>query len=66
VQEHQRRRRSALVVRVRCEPGRVAAACLADAYEQVVPVVRRGIGRPGTPAGDAKTGPASWKGGVAG
>ena len=29
------------VVRVRFEPSRLAAACLADAYEQVVPLGRR-------------------------
>jgi len=66
VEQRQRRRRSALVVRVRYEPSRVAAACLADAYEQVVPVVRRGIGRRAPSADTAGTGPAYWKGGIAG
>lgn len=37
----QRRRRPALIVQVRYEPSRVAAACLADAYEQILPVVCR-------------------------
>lgn len=66
MEQRQRRRRSALVVRVRYEPSRVAAACLADAYEQVVPVVRRGIGRRGRPADTAETEPNHWKGGMAG
>ena len=35
------RRSPARVVRVRFEPSRLAAACLADAYEQVVPLGRR-------------------------
>jgi hypothetical protein len=66
--EQRQRRRSALVVRVRYEPSRVAAACLADAYEQVVPVVRRGVGRRGRPADSAGTEPPQWnrKGGTAG
>jgi hypothetical protein len=41
----QRRRRPALIVRVRYEPSRVGAACLADAYEQILPVVRRAPAR---------------------
>jgi hypothetical protein len=32
-----------LAVRRRFEPSRIAAACLAAAYEQVVPIVRRPI-----------------------
>jgi hypothetical protein len=64
--EQRQRRRSALVVRVRYEPSRVAAACLADAYEQVVPVVRRGLGHRGRPADTAWTEPTHWKGGTAG
>ena len=39
----QRRRESVRVVRVRFEPSRLAAACLADAYEQVVPLVRQRV-----------------------
>ena len=35
------RRRPDRVVRVRFEPSRLAAACLVDAYEQVVPLVQR-------------------------
>jgi hypothetical protein len=41
VPEGQRRRGPVRVVRVRFEPSRLAAACLADAYEQVVPLVQR-------------------------
>jgi hypothetical protein len=67
VEQHHRRRRSALVVRVRYEPSRVAAACLADAYEQVVPVVRRDVGRRGPGTEEAVgAGPGHWRGGIAG
>ena len=39
------------MVRVRYEPSRVGAACLADAYEQVVPSrQRRAPGRAAPPA----------------
>jgi hypothetical protein len=41
VPDGQRRRESVRVVRVRFEPSRLAAACLADAYEQVVPLVHQ-------------------------
>jgi hypothetical protein len=64
VHEGQRRRRCPVVVRVRYEPSRVAGACLADAYEQVLPVGRRGIGRRAVPEGDARTLRESWKGGM--
>ena len=66
MEQHQRRRRAALVMRVRHEPSRVAAACLADAYERVVPVVRRGNGRLEAPAGAAATAPSYRQGGITG
>jgi hypothetical protein len=40
-EQRRRRRRSALIVQVRYEPSRVGAACLADAYEQVLPAAHR-------------------------
>jgi hypothetical protein len=40
-EQRRRQRRSALIVQVRYEPSRVGAACLADAYEQVLPAVQR-------------------------
>jgi hypothetical protein len=36
-----RKDRTVLQIQVRFEMSRVAAACLADAYEQIVPIARR-------------------------
>jgi hypothetical protein len=64
-EQRQRQRRSTLIVQVRYEPSRVGAACLADAYEQVLPVVRRGLVRHDLRAA-ADTTPTERQEGVAG
>ena len=51
------------VVRVRFEPSRLAAACLADAYEQVVPLVQRRATHWETMAETTETEPRRSEGG---
>jgi hypothetical protein len=63
--EQRQRRRSALIVRVRYEPSRIGAACLADAYEQILPVVRRRLDHQKLRA-DAESTPTHRRRGVAG
>ena len=58
------RRRPDRVVQVRFEPSRVAAVCLVDAYEQVVPLVQRRATHWETPAKGTGTEPERSKGGI--
>ena len=44
-----RTRSTPLEVRITCEPSRVGPACVAQAYERVVPITRRPAPRAGSP-----------------
>jgi hypothetical protein len=58
VQSEEPKKTRALEVRVVFEPSRIAPVCVVQAYERVVPTVRRGIalGRASSQAGRDETG----------
>ncbi len=62
-----RERRKERILEVRCtfEPNRLAQACLANAYEQVVPTVRRKMQNQPNPAADRTPVPQRQAGGEA-
>ena len=53
---------STLEVRLTCEPSRVSPACVAQAYEQVVPMIRRTTPQ-GLPTRQADGAPQTQRGG---
>jgi hypothetical protein len=65
MRQQRRQRRSPLIVQVRYEPSRVAATCLADAYEQVLPAVHRRVSDHDRRADTAPM-PTDRQGGMAG